>query len=84
MQLLIEWHRYEQPPSPFPLPPIRGEGCEGLATRSEPYPKLGEGGHPIASRSGSERGARIAGDDTDRLLAEPLLVSFDHRRQPLR
>src|ERR1700737_2461390 len=42
-RISIGRHRYEQPPSPFPLP-ARGErGEEGRRGGAEPYPELGEG-----------------------------------------
>src|SRR3984893_9066154 len=58
-RISIGRHRYEQPPSPFPLPPINGPGGERVEKgwRGRPpdgrppqaggpggYPELGEGG----------------------------------------
>src|SRR6267143_6732694 len=48
-RISIGRHRYEQPPSPFPLPPRRERVEKGWRGRAEAYPELGEAG---ANRSG--------------------------------
>ena len=45
-QVSIRLHRSSVPPLTLPSPPLGGEGCVGLARRTEPYPKLGEGAAP--------------------------------------
>src|ERR1700730_8961279 len=62
-RISIGRHRYEQPLSPFPLPPINGPGGEraekGWRGPAEAYPELGEGD---ATRSGiALEDRRIAG-----------------------
>ena len=84
-RISIGRHRYEQPPSPFPLPPIngpRGERVEkGWRGQAEAYPELGEGG---ANRSGIALEDRRIADLPALLRPGDLLVFNDTKVIPAR
>ncbi len=80
-RISIGRHRYEQPPSPFPLPP-RGERVEkGWRGQAEPCPELGEGG---ATRSGIALEDRRIADLPALLRPGDLLVFNDTKVIPAR
>src|SRR6266436_1914288 len=85
VRISIGRHRYEQPPSPFPLPPIngpRGERVEkGWRGQAEAYPELGEGG---ANRSGIALEDRRIADLPALLRPGDLLVFNDTKVIPAR
>jgi S-adenosylmethionine:tRNA ribosyltransferase-isomerase len=84
-RISIGRHRYEQPASPFPLPPIngpRGERVEkGWRGQAEAYPELGEGG---ATRSGIALEDRRIVDLPALLRPGDLLVFNDTKVIPAR
>jgi S-adenosylmethionine:tRNA ribosyltransferase-isomerase len=80
-RMSIGRHRYEQPPSPFPLPP-RGERAEkGWRGQAETYPELGEG---CAIRSGIALEDRRIADLPALLRPGDLLVFNDTKVIPAR
>src|SRR6266481_3257309 len=80
-RISIGRHRYEQPPSPFPLP-ASGERVEkGWRGRAETYPELGEGG---ANRSGIALEDRRIADLPALLRPGDLLVFNDTKVIPAR
>ncbi len=80
-RISIGWHRHEQTPSPFPLPP-RGERVEkGWRGQAEAYPELGEGG---ATRSGIALEDRRIADLPALLRPGDLLVFNDTKVIPAR
>ena len=80
-RISIGRHRYEQPPSPFPLPPRRERVEKGWRGRAEAYPELGEAG---ANRSGIALEDRRIADLPALLRPGDLLVFNDTKVIPAR